>query len=216
MIMPASLPILYSFRRCPYAMRARLALAYSGIKCELREVDLKNKPQELRDISPKATVPALLLPDGRVIEQSLDIIHYALACNDTDGWLYPDKAQVAALIQKNDTEFVMVMHKYKYYERYPEASKAVYLKQTEEVFISWLEEILHSSSYIMGQKISIADIAIFPFIRQWALADEEQFECSPYVHIRKWLGSITNTALYERVMGKHTPWKQGDAVVLFP
>lgn len=214
--MPASLPILYSFRRCPYAMRARLGLAYSGLKCELREVALKNKPQELRDISPKATVPVLLLPDGTVIEQSLDIIHYALACNDPDGWLYPDKAQVTAIIQKNDTEFTTVLHKYKYHERYPEGSKTDYLKQTEEVFISWLEETLQNSSYIMGQKISIADIAIFPFIRQWALADEEWFEISTYVHIRKWLESITNTVLYERVMIKHIPWKQGDAVVLFP
>ncbi len=207
-------PILYSFRRCPYAMRARMALIYSGITCELREVDLKNKPQELLDISPKATVPVLLLAEGGVIEQSMDIIYYALSYHDPDGWLYPDAAHVTACIHHNDTEFVNVLHRYKYHQRYPEASQADYLQQTEVSYISQLEKTLGNSSYVMGQKLSIADIAIFPFVRQWALVDKEWFANSPYVHIRQWLQTISNAAFYERAMTKHTAWKRGDRVLL--
>lgn len=209
-------PILYSFRRCPYAIRARFALAYSGVECELREVDLKNKPQELFDLSPKATVPVLLLPNGEIIKESMDIIHYALAYNDPEKWCYPNTTLTNAIICKNDTIFVPTLHKYKYYQRYPEESKATYLQQTELVFISEIEEILQHSSYIAGQQISLVDIAIFPFIRQWALADREWFDHSPYSHIRKWLEGIMSTALYDKVMEKHTPWQPKDDVIIFP
>ena len=133
-----SLPILYSFRRCPYAMRARMALHYSNINCILREVDLKNKPSAMLEISPKGTVPVLQLPDGRLIEESLEIIYYSLDQNDPEGLnnLSSETTLKARhLIEKNDMEFVGILRKYKYFERYPENTQVSYRNQAEELFL---------------------------------------------------------------------------------
>ena len=123
-------PILYSFRRCPYAMRARLALAYTGIKVEIREVELKNKPQALRDISPKATVPVLHLPDGKVIDESLDIMHWALAQHDPAQWL-ADTKTAKTLITWNDGDFKYQLDRYKYADRHPQHPAEHYRSQGE-------------------------------------------------------------------------------------
>ena len=130
MNMSIKLPILYSFRRCPYAIRARLALAYAGIAVEIREVALKNKPEQMLAISPKGTVPVLQLPDGRVLEESLDIMHWALAHHDPEHWLAFD-TKAETLIKWNDGDFKYSLDRYKYAARYPEFSQAYYGQQTE-------------------------------------------------------------------------------------
>ena len=212
-------PILYSFRRCPYAMRARFALAYSGIICYLREVDLKHKPQAMLDISPKGTVPVLQLPDGSIIDESLEIIHYALSQNDPNGWsdVSADKqAEIDRLIKKNDTEFTPLLRKYKYFERYPESLQQDYRQEIEALFLRDLEKRLGQHAYIAGEHISTADIAIFPYIRQFAYADEEWFFTSGYTYIIKWLQGFLDDPLFDIVMRKYMPWKEGDVTVVFP
>ncbi|MBT4921452.1 MAG: glutathione S-transferase [Rickettsiales bacterium] len=201
--MTNNLPILYSFRRCPYAIRSRLALIYSNIKCELREVDLKNKPKELLNISPKATVPVLVCPDGTIIDESIDIIHYALKQNDPDGWALQQPELSDIIIKRNDIEFTDILRKYKYHERYSD-SQEVYLKQAEKIFITWLEKQLEQNYYVTGSKISIADIAIFPFIRQFAKADQQIFDNSNYVCIKRWLQNFTDNPILHIAMKKNT------------
>jgi glutathione S-transferase len=204
--MHGKLPILYSFRRCPYAMRARFSLAYSGLQYELREVDLKNKPQELLEVSPKGTVPVLLFSDGTIIEESMDIIHYALKYNDPDNWFCQNSAILDYIVNKNDNEFVPVLRKYKYHERYPNQSKEYYLKQAEDLFIVWLEETLSGSNYLVNNQISSADIALFPFVRQFVMADQIWFNNSKYNNIRRWLESFISHPLYNIIMKKHLPY----------
>lgn len=208
------LPLLYSFRRCPYAMRARFALVYSGIACHLREVHLKHKPPSLLDISPKGTVPVLVLPDGTVIDESLDIIAYALTYHDPDGLATQAPKEAAALIARNDNEFTPILRRYKYHERYLQESKEDYLKQAETLFIEPLEERLARHAYLTGNAISVADVAIFPFIRQFAMAGQGWFDRCPYAHLRRWLQGFLDHPLFERIMVKHAPWREGDKVTL--
>ena len=211
-----SLPILYSFRRCPYAMRARMALHYSNINCILREVDLKNKPSAMLEISPKGTVPVLQLPDGRLIEESLEIIYYSLDQNDPEGLnnLSSETTLKARhLIEKNDMEFVGILRKYKYFERYPENTQVSYRNQAEELFLIGYEQMLEGQDFLLGKK-SVADIAILPFIRQFALADEEWFFNSKYKNLIKWLNAIIQSEAFEvKVMAKHQTWKEGDKAI---
>ncbi|MBT4989796.1 MAG: glutathione S-transferase [Rickettsiales bacterium] len=186
-------------------MRARIALIYSGIKCELCEVDLKNKPKELLQISPKATVPVLLLPDGIIIDESIDIIRYALKQNDPDGWASQNTEAANKIIIKNDIEFTPILRKYKYHTRYSD-SQEVYLTQAENIFIIWLETQLEQTNYVTGNKISIADIAIFPFIRQFIKADQTRFDNSKYVHIRRWFQYWTDNPIFDIAMRKHSKY----------
>jgi len=158
-----SIPILYSFRRCPYAIRARLAIKISGIKVELREILLKDKPKEMLEISPKGTVPVLLLPDDLVIDESREIMMWALTQNDPENWLESiDKSN--SLIDQNDNEFKPHLDHYKYADRFPEYSKENYREQTN-AFLKQLDQRLNESRYLISDKISLADMAIFPFIR---------------------------------------------------
>ncbi len=211
-----SLPILYSFRRCPYAMRARMALHYSNINCILREVDLKNKPSAMLEISPKGTVPVLQLPDGRLIEESLEIIYYSLDHSDPYGLanLTVETASKAGyLIEKNDVEFVGLLRKYKYSERYPEDTQVSYRNQVEELFLAQYDQMLEGQEFLLGKK-SVADIAILPFIRQFALADEEWFFSSRYKNLIKWLNAVIQSEVFEaKIMAKNEPWKEGDKAI---
>jgi glutathione S-transferase len=164
------LPILYTFRRCPYAIRARLSIAVSGVSVEYREIALRNKPQAMLLISPKGTVPVLQLADGRVIDQSLDIMLWALALNDPQQWLQGEKSlpeSAKALIDTNDGPFKFWLDRYKYADRHPEQSAEHYRQQAEE-FLQSLERLLEVREYLLGEHLSIADMAIFPFIRQFA------------------------------------------------
>lgn len=196
-----ALPILYSYRRCPYAMRARMAIWAANIQVEVREISLREKPAHLLQISPKGTVPVLQLPDGTVLEQSLDIMQWALAQSDQQGWLNADPEAVNALITINDGDFKKALDRYKYPDRYPEHTQEVYREQGEQ-FLQRLEVTLEQHDYLLGDKPSMADVAIFPFIRQFAAVDAEWFASSPHPRLRIWLEHWLENALFAEVMQK--------------
>ncbi|MCX7083223.1 MAG: glutathione S-transferase [Methylococcales bacterium] len=202
-----TLPILYSFRRCPYAMRARLAIAYSNIDVELREVELSNKPQAMLLISPKGTVPVLQLENGRMLDESLDIMFWALQQNDEEHWLKAaslDHAQ--ALIRGNDEQFKYYLDRYKYADRYPAYSE-LYYRQQAELFLADLESLLTQSAYLCGEHLSLADAAILPFIRQFCAVDSAWFKVAPYPALRQWLNHFLVSSLFEQVMTKYPCWQ---------
>jgi glutathione S-transferase len=203
--MITSLPILYSFRRCPYAIRARLAITYAGIPVEIREVQLKQKPEQMVAISPKGTVPVLQLPGGKVIDESLDIMHWALAQNDPDNWLNAGEG-AERLIQWNDGEFKYFLDRYKYADRYPEFPESYYRSQGE-IFLAELERKLSQDPYLGGSRFSIVDAAIFPFIRQFAAVDGLWLDSSEYQHLNEWLNRLLSSDLFISVMVKYSAWK---------
>jgi glutathione S-transferase len=192
---------LYSFRRCPYAMRARMALFYSGIQVDIEEVDFKNKPARLLEMSPKGTVPVLCLHDGSVIDESLDIINWALNENDPEGWLDTDAAETQRLIQKNDGTFKKALDRYKYPNRYPDedCSNA---RATGQKFLEDLNHRLTENSWLMGVRKTKADIAIFPFIRQFANTDREWFDALPLKALQNWLQKNLDSDLFQTIMKK--------------
>jgi glutathione S-transferase len=202
--MTHSLPILYSFRRCPYAIRARLAIAYAGITVEIREIQLKNKPEHMLAISPKGTVPVLQLPEGKVIDESLDIMRWALTQHDPEHWL--DAGEDAEkLIQWNDGDFKTYLDRYKYADRYPEFPESHYRNQGEK-FLVELENKLSLTPYLAGDHFSIADAAVFPFIRQFAAVDKQWFITSNFHRLNEWLDSLLASELFASVMAKHPVW----------
>ncbi|MDP2154174.1 MAG: glutathione S-transferase [Methylotenera sp.] len=196
------LPILYSYRRCPYAMRARMALKYAGIAIEIREISLRDKPAHLLEVSPKATVPVLVLPDGAVLEQSLDIMYWALQQNDIDGWMLADSEQTQQLITENDTSFKQALDRYKYAIRFPEQSVEDYRLQGE-VFLAKLEQLLVPTGFLVSEQMSLADIAIFPFIRQFSAVDADWFESAKYIKLKAWLRLLAESELFNSIMNKH-------------
>lgn len=197
----ATRPILYSYRRCPYAMRARMALKYANIAVEIREISLRDKPAHLLQVSPKGTVPVLVLNHGQVIEQSLEIMHWALNQQDAPIWLAQDETLTSALILENDTSFKAALDRYKYPERYPEQSQQQY-REAGEVFLQRLEHLLQSHDYLLANQVSLADIAIFPFIRQFAAVDSAWFEASVYRRLCVWLKALTSSQLFASIMEK--------------
>jgi len=207
--------VLYSFRRCPYCMRAHLGLKQSGLKIELREVDLKRFPQALLTISATKTVPVLMLPDGSVLGESWDILKWTLEQNDPDNWLGDNKCflpDTEMLVETNDFSFKNDLDHYKYADRHPEYSQEYYRQQCEE-FIEELEAMLSENRYLLDDQLSIADIAVFPFIRQYSLVDKTWFDQSHYTNTRQWLEKLVNTELFQNVFLKHKNWQQGDAAV---
>ncbi|AIK96853.1 hypothetical protein ID47_09080 [Candidatus Paracaedibacter acanthamoebae] len=191
------MPILYSFRRCPYAMRARLALYTAQIPHEHREIKLKNKPADMLSISPKGTVPVLLLSDGRVLEQSLDIMRWALNLKDIT-------PEAEALIQENDTTFKRSLDRYKYPGRYEEESGVNYREECAH-FLLRLENYLQTREG--SGPLTFLDMAIFPFIRQLSMIDAGWFNGQDYPHLKGWLEAISSTTLFERVMQKYDIWE---------
>lgn len=196
------LPILYSYRRCPYAMRARMALSIANIAVEIREIALRDKPAHMLQVSPKGTVPVLVLQDGLVIEQSLDIMIWALQQHDPNHWLSANHELVMQWIASNDGDFKQALDRYKYPERFPEHAQAVYRAQGE-VFLQKLEAALQAQPYLIGQQASMADIAIFPFIRQFAAVDTAWFSQSHYVALARWLTDWVESNLFVGVMQKY-------------
>jgi glutathione S-transferase len=199
-------------------MRARMALCYSGMSVELREVVLREMPASLLTYSPKGTVPVLVLPDGEVIEESRDIIDWALARHDPDGWLPIDDAQqaeVAALLDENDNVFKADLDYYKYAARYPEHPAEYYRAQGEH-FLLRLEERLANHHYLLGDRVSMADVAVFPFVRQFAFVDKDWFDQAPYPKVQPWLAELLQSDLFTGVMRKYPQWHEGDAVTVFP
>ena len=197
-----SLPTLYSFRRCPYAIRARMAIHYAGIQIEWREVDLKNKPAAMLAASPKGTVPILVDIDGTIIDESLAVMHWALTQNDPQEWLNPATSTAAkALIDKNDNEFKHWLDKYKYHVGYPEHPPRYYRDHCE-LFFALLEGKLAQHPYLLGENITIADISIFPFIRQCAFTDKAWFDQTAYLNLQQWLTTFLQGKLFLSVMKK--------------
>ena len=212
------LPIFYSFRRCPYAMRARMALQYSGVKVELREVLLKDKPESMLAIESDTTVPLLVLPNGEVIDESWQIMLWAIRQNDPDCWLGEDETllvDIEMMLEMNDFSFKTDLDHYKYADRYPEHPVEYYRLLGEE-FLQELEGALNNSKYLLGGKISAADIAIFPFIRQFACVDIQWFDRTPYLKLQAWLRSFRESSLFESIMYKLPVWHESDQPYIFP
>ncbi len=203
--MSAITPILYSYRRCPYAMRARMALKYAAISVEHREIVLKSKPQSMLLASPKGTVPVLCV-DELVLDQSLDIMHWALRQSDPDGWRDVDESIAQRWIEINDGPFKLLLDQYKYPERYPDLHREDALGAAMDLMLSPMEQALQSSQYLMGEKITWVDIAIFPFIRQFSMADIDRFQELPLPFTRQWLDQFIASDLFNSVMYKYPAW----------
>lgn len=184
-----SLPILYSLRQCPYAMRARMGLLLAKQTVTLRDVIMKDKPEEMLAASPKATVPVLVLNNGSVIDESLDIMLWALNKNDSFNLLYSHRpnmlAEMLALIQQNDNLFVDALKKYKAASRYHDIEKGTYREQCEE-YIKLLEQRLKQHQYIMGDKPCLVDYAVLPFIRQFSRVERQWYLQAPYPSLQRW------------------------------
>ena len=195
---------LYSFRRCPYAMRARMALRYAGVPLEVVEVSLKDKPADMLALSPKGTVP-VLNADGVVIDESLQIMRWALAQNDPDDWLLAGNSFAALwmekLIEGNDQIFKSALNRYKYAERYPEQPMDAY-RAEGALFLQKLDELLASRDYLLADHPSLADIALLPFVRQFAHVDREWFAQTPYVRLQAWLQRLLESELFISIMKK--------------
>lgn len=206
-------PILYSFRRCPYAMRARMALLASGTTVALREVSLKDKPEALQVASPKATVPVLVLPDGGVIDESLAIMRWALARHDPEGWLV-NREKAAEIVATIDGPFKHHLDRYKYHTRYEDADPLAH-REAASAILRDLDALIAGNGQLCGARDSLADIASFPFVRQFAAADRDWFERQPWPALRAWLDRHLGSDLFKRAMAKYTPWRPGDLPVAF-
>ncbi|MFN3171930.1 MAG: glutathione S-transferase [Hyphomicrobiales bacterium] len=203
-------PVLYSFRRCPYAMRARLALQVSGIEVELREVVLRDKPQAFLDVSPSASVPCLVT-QTEVIDESLDVMLWALKQNDPDDWLaMPDEGY--AWIERADGPFKQALDRTKYETRYPGTDPNTE-RDKASAFLNDLNDEI--DSWMFGRE-SLADNAILPFVRQFAFIDKEWFDAQPWPNLQTWLARFLALPRFETMMVKYAQWQEGDAPVLFP
>ncbi len=203
-------PILYSFRRCPYAMRARLALLVSGAVCELREVKLADKPEAMLEASPKGTVPVMVQGDGIVIDESLDVMRWALARCVPEGWL--DRID-DGLIEANDGPFKHALDRYKYPSRYD--SDPAKHRADGLALLQKLEERLACNPNLSGERPGFTDAAIMPFVRQFAATDRDWFDAQDIPKLRAWLDRHLQSDLFRRCMVKHKPWRDGDAVITF-
>ena len=209
-------PVLYSFRRCPYAIRARLALQVSGVSYELREIQLRDKPPALLAASPKGSVPVLVLPGGRVVDESWDIMCWALQQHDPDHWLGDDGGyltEAAVVLEANDGRFKAALDRYKYADRYPE-QPATFYRAEGECFLQQLEGLLLAHRYLLGDQLSIADMAVLPFIRQFAGVESLWFRESPYPRLRDWSERLLSSPLFEAVMQKYPVWQSGNGAVV--
>ena len=216
----APYPVLYSFRRCPYAMRARLAIAASGTVCELREVVLARKPPALLQTSPKGTVPVLVLvlPAGVVLEQSLDIMLWALRRNDPLQWLpasAQDMADALQLIAQCDGDFKAQLDRYKYPNRYALTDGSVH-RALGAQFLQILNERLGTHRYLLNDHFGLADAAIAPFVRQFAHTDPAWFARQPWPALQPWLAAFEASDDFTHVMHKFAAWAEGQPVQTFP
>lgn len=205
-------PILYSFRRCPYAMRARLALLEANQKVEIREILLKEKPVEFLQASPSSTVPCLLI-DDKIIDESLDIMTWALSKNDPGNFL--DMPHLGYdLINENDGPFKIALDKTKYHSRYPDENPKSNREKASS-FIHKLENILEGS-FLFGEDPKLADLAVLPFIRQFALVDKIWFDQQPWQKVVAWLNRFLESKRFTDIQQKYVPWKSGTNSVFFP
>ena len=211
-------PILYSFRRCPYAIRARIVIKLCEQVCQLREINLNSKPDEFLILSPKATVPVLQFPDGSIIEESLEIINWAISINDPLQLKSKNQSvndREMKLIKAFDDEFKFHLDRYKYSNRYKNIDKVFHRSKAEEM-LSQLEILLSKSKWLRGKKIGIADIAILPFIRQFRIANVNWFDKETNLpNVKKWLNLFLESQMFTCVMEKYKPWKKGEEIIEF-
>jgi len=209
----STLPILWSFRRCPYAMRARLAVQSSGVQVALQEILLRDKPEDFLATSPKGTVP-VVNDAGTVIEESRDVMIWALRQNDPEH-LLDMPAEGYDLLDQCDGPFKAALDHTKYAVRHPELSEAEE-REKASVFLRELNARLSDQPYLFGQNRTIADIGIAPFVRQFANTDRAWFDAQDWPHLIVWLDRFLESADFAAVMTKYTPWQQGDAPIIFP
>ncbi len=205
-------PILYSFRRCPYAMRARMALRVAGIKLVHREILLKNKPPEMLSASSKGTVPVLVLDNGRVIDESWDVMCWALEQNDPENWLgdtncWLDQSQ--DLVTECDGSFKQALDRYKYADRHPHSPETY--RQEGLKFLNTLDGMLAEQRYLLAPHRCIADIAVMPFVRQFAHVDKAWFDQCSLENLNRWLNALLNSDLFTEIMIKRPLWESGSA-----
>ena len=199
--------ILYSFRRCPFAMRARMALAAAGAAVTLREVALRDKPAAMLLASPKGTVPVLVLPDGRVIDESLDIMRWALEQRDPAGWKRAaDDQRALSWVRRNDGLFKPLLDRYKYAPRFPEMSQPQHRALAVEALIDPLDACLQDNVFVLGDKPSWVDVAMFPFVRQFAMVEPVWFDTAPIPSLQRWLAYWLQSQLFAAVMDKQGAW----------
>lgn len=206
------IPVLYSFRRCPYAMRARLAIHAAGLTVEHREILLRDKAPEFLAASPKGTVPVVVAGD-QVTEESLDVMLWALGQNDPDNWLQ-DRDQSLALIAQNDGPYKQALDRYKYASRHdndPEKWRSVGAETLEKY-----DSVLAQQAYLLGDEPRLSDMAIFPFVRQFANTDRAWFDAQNWPHLHRWLNAHLNSPRFAAIMGKFPKWQAGDAPTLAP
>ena len=212
-----ALPILYSFRRCPYAMRARMALAYANINLELREVVLRDKPPSMLQASSKGTVPVLLF-DDKVIDESFEVMMWAINQHDPDGWLNYSADQISAmikLVEACEADFKPWLDKYKYSDRHPEHSQQYYCEQALP-FLQQLEARLNHHKFLFGHQLSISDIAVVPFVRQFANVSRPTFDKLGLPNTIEWLDRLLASDLFLGIMKKYPQWQAGDEPTYFP
>ena len=216
-------PVLYSFRRCPYAIRARYTLSLLGVNVYFREVDLKRKPQALLSLGGRSSVPQLVDTEGNRYPESLDIIFWALSRVEHGldiERIWPNestkKNNMMAWVRYNDHIFKIWLDRYKYADRHPEYSQ-IYYYEKGEVFLKRLNQRLANKTYLFGENVSVADIAVFPFVRQFAGVDQKRFDESPYHHLKLWLARFLDSSLFKDiVMKKYSTWEIGQEEVVFP
>lgn len=197
-------------------MRGRMGLSVSDVSYEHREVLLRDKPAAMLEASPKGTVPVFITNDGDIIDESLDVLIWALGQSDPKGWLDCDMAAAEVLIAANDGPFKHHLDRYKYASRYKDdASRGdvdLDHRAAAEDHIDQLETCLDGAEFLLGASQTIADIAIFPFIRQFANTDREWWDSASYPHVRAWLTRHTESALFKSIMKKHPVWVEPDSV----
>ena len=211
--MNQKIPILFSFRRCPYAMRARIAIKLCSLECEIREINLKLKNKEFLELSPKGTVPVLVLPDNKIFEESMDIIHWAISNNDP----YNLKLKNLEIYNKDmdlisifDNEFKYHLDRYKYNSRYKGINKEEHKYKARDLLVN-LNNSLKEKQWLNGENISISDISILPFIRQYRIADIKWFdEKLELPNINRWLDKFLNSKIFNNVMKKYKIWETTD------
>ena len=204
--MSESLPLLYSYRRCPYAMRARMALLLAGQAFNVFEIVLRDKPPELLALSPKGTVPVLRLPDGTVLEQSWDIMRWALEADDPGGlWSRAQSPGNLDLLKRNDGEFKQHLDRYKYPDRYPEEARNEHRAQAVAALLLPLEQALQVHRYLGGDTPCATDLAVFPFVRQFTAVEPAWFADQAWPALQGWLALWMGSPLFDACMVKLPP-----------
>lgn len=221
--MKKPLPVLYSLRNCPYAMRARLAIFTSEQTVCLREVLLSQKPAQMLTASPKGTVPVLVLPSGEVLEQSRDIMLWAFAQSDPNNYQlhqplangkHSEAATVQQLMTQFDSEFIPRLEHYRSAKRYRDPKLLQYRTECE-IYLQQLESRLAQHDFLFGGKACLVDLAIMPFIRQFARVERQWYLQSPYPEVRRWLDGYLQSAMFSKVMAQYPVWKEGANETLF-